>query len=552
MKLTSQQRLIAALFVTAGIMFAYSMINKGKEPKGKTPAPKGPTAETAMPATAAPTPATGTARTAAPTPATAVPTPTPGTPATAPAAPSAVATITTPLYTARFEDGGLAAFTLARYPADKDQYLLSRLPQTPRRPFAPLVKAGPAAKWEVDNAELRLGTRDKGAVTFTLREGDAVVAQSRLEFSGGDYEIKADIRGATAETPVALSMGSFKSHKGDGRDETDISFDAYVDDKKIREKLGSKTEDKDFRGAVPWAALRGRYFIIAAIAPGAGNRLTVAREKGAHLEGVYYLEKGGPVTFYVGPKKYDTLKRYGLGLQNTIDFGWSFIGWIAQGMLMFMNWLYGLVGNYGVTILVFSILMRLLTLYPTALQLKSSQKMQEIQPLLKDLKDRYKDDPERQNAEMMAIYKKYKINPFSGCLPLLLQMPIFWALFNMLRSAIELKGAAFCLWMRDLSAPDVLFEFGFKIPLVNISSLNVLPIIMTAASLVQTLLSQPRGGGVQNEQQKMMAFMPIIFLFLFYNMPSGLTLYWTVNTLLTIPQYFLIQAQSRKEKEGAA
>jgi len=152
---------------------------------------------------------------------------------------------------------------------------------------------------------------------------------------------------------------------------------------------------------------------------------------------------------------------------------------------------------------------------------------------------------------MMAIYKKYKINPMSGCLPMLLQLPVFWDLFNTLRNDIELKGAPFVWWIRDLSAPDVLLDLPFTIPLVNIGSLNVLPLVMTALWVLQNQMTLPGKGGVKSDQQKMMAFLPVIFGFLFYNMPSGLVLYWTVNTLLTLGQQ-LLMTKLTKAKEAPA
>lgn len=197
------------------------------------------------------------------------------------------------------------------------------------------------------------------------------------------------------------------------------------------------------------------------------------------------------------------------------------------------------------TIIIFSFIIKLLTYWPTAIQLKSSQRMQEIQPVLKQLREQYKGDSQRMNTETMALYKKYKISPFGGCLPLLLQIPIFWGMFNALRNAIELKGAPFLFWISDLSQPDVLFELPFTIPLVNIGTVNILPIIMGIAWVVQNKFTMPGKGGVKSEQQKLMAWLPVVFTLLFYNWPSGLVLYWTTNQLFTMGQMLLMRKSMR-------
>lgn len=557
--------MILALFVAAAVMFGYSAFfgpksrdkDKQKEVAGETAA----TAETAGTAAAPPetggtavaepasaeTPASG--ETAAPgtavaetTPGTAAATPTP-----LPATPAQVKTgaravVTTPLYTATFEDGGLVGLSLTEYPPDQDQLLFTRLGNGGASPFTPLVPAGEGARWEVDKSELKVGTGDSGKIAFTLREGETVRARAEYVFHGGKYEIDANVMAGAEDKPVSLAMGYFTREKDDPKETGDISVDTLVGTDKKRDKLGSKDEVKNYQGDIPWAAMRSKYFIVAALSPN-GAGLDVVRHKNVDLSATYHLSRGGPYTIYVGPKKYERLKEFGVGLERTVDLGWSFIGIIAALMLRLMHIINGVVHNYGVTVIIFSVLIKLLTYWPTAVSLKSSQRMQEIQPILKQLREQYKNDPQRMNAETMALYKKYKINPFGSCLPMLLQIPVFWGMFNALRNAIELKGAPFVLWITDLSQPDVLWQFpgDFKIPLVNIASLNVLPIVMTAIWYVQNLLTMPGKGGVKSEQQKIMAFMPLIFGLLFYNWPSGLVLYWTVNQFLTMGQTLIMK-----------
>jgi len=528
MNLSGQQRLVIAMFLMAAVMFVYYTFFAPKTPK--EPAPPSP----ATGETAAPAPATGA-------PAPAAPAPPPVRPAEipAPVRTGARAVVTTPLYTATFEDAGLVGLALAAYPPDPDQLLLTRLGEAAAPPYQPLVRGGETARWEVDRTQLRLGPGDRGKITFRLVEGEATLAQAEYAFRGDDYEVAARVVAGEEEAPVALSLGSFASVADDPRETKDISVEALIGTDKKRDKLSGKDEVKVYTGDVPWAALRSQYFIIAAVAP-QGGEVTVTRTKNVSIAGTYLLKRGGDYRIYFGPKRYDRLKEFGVGLERTVDLGWSFIGIIAALMLRLMHLLNRVVANYGVTILIFSLIIKLLTYWPTAAQLKQSQRMQAIQPVMKELREKYKNDPQRLNAEMMGLYKKYKINPLGGCLPLLIQMPILYGMFMALRNAVELKGAPFVLWITDLSQPDVLFELPFTIPLVNISSFNVLPLLMTALWLLQNKFMSP-GGAVRSEQQKLMTWLPVIFLFFFYNMPSGLVLYWASNSLFSMLQMLLMK-----------
>jgi YidC/Oxa1 family membrane protein insertase len=562
MKLSGQQRMILALFIAAAVMFAYSTFFGPKKDKKETPEQPTPAEtvakappETVAPGTAAPgTAAPGTvAETSAGTAAVETAAPPATTEEPTPAAPAKVpervktgarAVVTTPLYVATFEDGGLAALELTQYPPDEDQLLFARLDEAAAPPYAPLVEASANARWEVDRTTLNVGPGKTGKLVFKLVDGERVAARAEYVFRGDDYEVAASVVAGDEDEPVTLSTGSFVKAEEDPKGVGEISVDALVDTKKIRDKLSGKDEVKNYRGDIPWAALRSKYFIIAAVAP-QGGELTVTRAKNDTIAGTYVLKHGGDYKVYFGPKGYDRLKEFKVGLERTVDLGWSIIGVIAALMLRLIILLNGVVHNYGVTIIIFSFIIKLLTYWPTAIQLKSSQRMQEIQPILKQLREQYKGDAQRMNAETMALYKKYKISPFGGCLPLLLQIPIFWGMFNALRNAIELKGAPFLFWIRDLSQPDVLFELPFTIPLVNIGTVNILPIIMGIAWVVQNKFTMPGKGGVKSEQQKLMAWLPVVFTLLFYNWPSGLVLYWTTNQLFTMGQMLLMRKSMR-------
>jgi YidC/Oxa1 family membrane protein insertase len=196
-----------------------------------------------------------------------------------------------------------------------------------------------------------------------------------------------------------------------------------------------------------------------------------------------------------------------------------------------MIWFHGVFHSYGIAIILVSILTKVIFYPLTQKSFKSMQQMQALQPLLTKLKEQYKDNPKKMQQETMALYKKHKVNPLGGCLPLLFQMPIFFALFRMLSGAVELRGADF-LWIKDLTMPDTLFVLGnFNI--------NILPLIMGGCMFLQQKMTPT----TDPNQKKMVVFMPLIFTVIFYNMPSGLVLYWLVNNVLTIGQQYLIKKQ---------
>ncbi len=229
------------------------------------------------------------------------------------------------------------------------------------------------------------------------------------------------------------------------------------------------------------------------------------------------------VSFYVGPKEYGRLKALGRSQEQLMDFG--IFGFLSIILLKSMNFFHNLIPNYGVAIILVTILIKLIFWPVQAKAIRSMKEMQKFQPLMAKLKEKFKDDPQRMNAEMMKLYKEHKVNPFSGCLPMLVQIPVFFALFAMLRSAIELRGASF-LWVADLSQPDTIFHL-FGLPI------NPLPILMTGSMVWQQKLTPTIGDA---QQQKIMMFMPLIMLFFFYTASSGLALYWTVQQFLSIAQ----------------
>ena len=275
--------------------------------------------------------------------------------------------------------------------------------------------------------------------------------------------------------------------------------------------------------------------IIPKSVAGSLNFRSIAIEKNNQFDLSY--------TFYLGPKQYDILKQAGNSMEKVMEFEtigfWSFTNILMEpsrkALLYCMNIFNKyLPGGYGIAIILLTVLIRIIFWPLTHKSTESMKRMQEVQPELKALQEKYKKDPQRMQQETMKLYKEKKVNPMGGCLPMFIQIPVFFALFTVLRNAIELRFSSF-LWIKDLSTSENLF--AGHIPIVG--SLNILPIVMSLSMIWQQKLSSPGTAMTpeQQQQQKMMMFlMPIMMLFFFYTMPSGLVLYWTVSNILMIAQ----------------
>ena len=250
-------------------------------------------------------------------------------------------------------------------------------------------------------------------------------------------------------------------------------------------------------------------------------------------------------TIYAGPKEYKRLTRLSARLKTNLDLIMDyegFFGWFAQVLLSSMNALHGLGLNYAMSIIAITVIIKLLFWPLTNASTRSMKRMAALQPQMKAIQEKYKDDPAKMNRKMMEFMKEHKVSPLGGCLPMLLQIPVFFGFFKMIQSAIELRGAQF-LWACDLSKADTIYVIpGFNFPV------NPLPLIMGVTMLWQARLTPP-SPGMDPFQQKIMKYMPLMFLFILYNFSAGLTLYWTVQNLLTIAQMKLTKT---KDEPGAA
>jgi YidC/Oxa1 family membrane protein insertase len=233
-----------------------------------------------------------------------------------------------------------------------------------------------------------------------------------------------------------------------------------------------------------------------------------------------------PYIFYFGPKDRTILATVGFGLERTVDFGWFHI--LAMPLLYVLQFFYRYLHNYGWAIIALTFVIRVLFIYPNHKSFKSMQDMQKLQPKIAKLREKLKDDREGLNKELMGLYRTYKVNPMGGCLPMVLQLPVFIALYNVLGYSIQLRNAPFIstlpftniVWLADLSAKDPLL---------------ITPLIMGASMFIQQKMTPSPGDPAQ---AKMMLFMPIIFTFMFLNFASGLVLYWLLNNVLSIIQQY--------------
>ena len=305
-----------------------------------------------------------------------------------------------------------------------------------------------------------------------------------------------------------------------------------------------RASEREVTGNVRWAGVRNKYFIAAMVPPPeTSSRVVATGSLGSQDTGVQLvmpLQNGNgshAIQIYLGPLDYTMMKPLGLGLEHAVNLGYKFVRPLSQLLLLSMEWLYKFVPNFGIVIIIISVLAKLVFYPLTRSSIRSMRALQHLQPRMDELRKQHKKDPARMQKEMMALYKEYKVNPMGGCWPILVQMPVFIALYAVLANCIELRQAPFFGWINDLSTPDVLFH-------VRNFPIHVLPVVMFLTTILQqkmTPMTDPR--------QKMMGYMmPAMMLFIFYSFPAGLNLYWTMNNILTVMQQWNIHREAEREK----
>lgn len=381
--------------------------------------------------------------------------------------------------------------------------------------------------------------------------GQGYVVDASLEFENTGTETLS-LAGMTVSAGAVFALGQAEK-------DSYLGVDVLDRNGRIHRLPGAKlSKERREKADVKWLALRNQFFtVVVKPKDGAVGYNAAAVRLPDELRGVSGGLELAPIalkagekksiqlSLYVGPKECTALSSF--GALDVMDFGW--FGFLGRWILVALNFLFRVCGNYGIAIILLTILIRLI-LYPlNQKSFRSMKEMQNLQPKIAALQTKHKDDPKKRQEEMMRIYKEHGVNPMGGCLPLLIQMPILIAFFRVLQNAIELWGAPFYLWIKDLSEPDALFRISTGknvIPFIgkvvdgqSYVFLNVLPILMLIVFYIQQKMS-PTGMAAtaeQQQQQKLMGYMmPVMFGVIFYNMPAGLNLYFAASTLLGILQ----------------
>lgn len=408
-----------------------------------------------------------------------------------------------------------------------------------------------AVAYQVDREQLTLSGDESGSLVFTgelagsrvrkviVLTGNRYLWQLNVEVTDPP-EFAAEIA-ATWDGKLAPSGGW-----GAGTAPTANPFSgllALEADKLQSITLDDLANGVAFNGATDWIGFNGQYFFAGLISPvdgeeGAARAWAASRDE--HTQAMLRLgghNETASFTLYTGPKDLDHLDSAGHSLRRALDLGWFTV--VALPMLQLLRFTYRFTGNHGVDIVLLTVLIKLLFYPLTKKSFQSMKAMQKLQPEMERLRAAYKDKQEQLNQAVMELYRKHKVNPLGGCLPMFLQLPVFIGLYNALLNAVELRHAPFVGWIQDLSAPDRLGDF--QLPFVTGAGIPVLTLIMGASMLVQQKMTPTTTADPM--QQRMMMLLPIVFTFMFINFPAGLTLYWLVNNLLTIGQQYLINRQ---------
>ncbi len=383
-----------------------------------------------------------------------------------------------------------------------------------------------------DSINLTAGLRD--SLVFYYTENDTAIIKKVFIFEPNSYLMDLHIESIN-KTPYSMKLEFDSGLNLTEKDEKDemayTSFVSMLGEHFQRINLKKVTEEKSsIEGTINWAGVTTKYFLFFILPENdiisKVSQWKIEKKRIGFSVTTKQLERAD-FSLYFGPINYYKLKDMGNGLEMSVYFGWNWIAPISRVIFFIFRGINKVIPNYGVVIIIFSVMMMVVFFPLTFKSQASMRKMQKLQPQMEAIKKKYKDDSQKMNAEVMKLYRKNKVNPIGGCLPLLLQMPVFFALYAVLRSTIELRRAPFTLWIQDLSMRDPYF---------------VLPILMGAAMFVQQkfTVTDPR-------QKAMTYFMPIFLVFIFFRLPSGIVLYWLIYNLLSILQQYLISRNEKKE-----
>jgi YidC/Oxa1 family membrane protein insertase len=470
-------------------------------------------------------------------------------------------TVETPLYRAVLSEkgGGINSFLLKKYRATAaaDSPLMNLFPENSTldgllvgfssKGVAAFENELFQASLDGDQLSLSDGTRE---VVFSYNNESGLQIEKVYRFAADSYAIGFEVNVTNHNSqPLSdsLIVALRNVYPPNKKSQAFEGPSALVNRSIEQIPIDDIPKKNSLNGQISWLALESRYFAISAIPlKDQAGAVRLASMPGNVVE-AQYIEPEQTLApqnryqheyqLFFGPKSMNAVKQAGYDLSRIVDFGTFDI--FAKPCLWLMNYLYTIIPNYGVAIIILTVLSKIL-LWPLGTKsYKSMSQMKKIQPLIKEIRDKYKNDRKKMNEEVMRLHRTYNINPLGGCLPMLVQIPVFFALYRMLDQAIELRHAPFLGWINDLSAPDRLFHFDFSIPFMEPPyGIPVLTLIMGATMFWQQKMTPPAGDPTQ---AKMMLLMPVVFTFIFINFSSGLVLYWLVNNVLSIGQQYYTQ-----------
>ncbi len=386
-------------------------------------------------------------------------------------------------------------------------------------------------EYSADRDSLQLDkNKPSDTLVLTYRGPAGIMIEKRLTFHNDNYRVDLAINtkgidGYNLFLGTDFGIADKVSSDASGR----VGIAAMVDGKTVTDKLDKIKGEVQYSGTIAWFAQEDKYFTATMLYGAQGivsSKRTPAPPQVGDLltTGLTVKEKASSYAFalYAGPKSYSLLQAQGHGLEQMVDYGW--FGVLAKPMFWLLELFFRFTRNYGVAIILLTIVVRAILFYPSLKSATAMEEMKKLQPQLTALREKYKKDPQRMNQEMMKLYKEHKVNPLGGCLPMLLQLPFFVALYNVLSVSIELRQSPFIsFWIKDLSVHDPYY---------------ILPVLMGASMILTMKMTATTG---DPKQQKMMMFMNIAFIFLFAWLPAGLLLYITLSNLLSIAQQLYVR-----------
>ncbi|MBQ9537153.1 MAG: membrane protein insertase YidC [Desulfovibrionaceae bacterium] len=472
--------------------------------------------------------------------------------------------VETPLYKAVLYSGGatLKSFELKKYrmSLESSAPLVNIVGERTAAvaPLGLLVNSQPSwstGKWAVeagDNQGLKLAQGEQGSLIFN-GEVDNLRVQRRLTFRADNYEIHEDVVVVNpTEQPRNVRLtytvaADSRNASGDRYDVMRVAWDnnGNLDEESSIETL--QTKGRLEAGRIIWAGAMSTYFLAGVLPQDPDNSTLKARAHNtvfrAALEPAAFLvnaksSKSLQVRYWLGPKDRQQLTAVSEELAKSVDLGMFSL--IAKGLLWILRYFYDFVHNWGIAIIMLTFVIKALFWPLTAKSYASMEKMKELQPRMLAIREKYKDDKEQMNREVMNLYRTFGVNPASGCMPILIQLPVFFGLYQALLTFIELRHAAFVeylpgtdmLWLADLSSKDPFY---------------ITPILMGVTMVIQQKMSPP---AADPTQRKIMMFLPIVFTFLFLTFPSGLVIYWLVNNILSIFQQWLMMRKNKTKKHA--